>query len=132
MNWLWTIAGIIMLMTGLIHSILGEKRIFNNLKTENLKTHYSGEVTKITLRWFWHFSSIMIASIGSIAFLMGCTEEFIPSEPFLAKILAGVTYGLVVLLVVVNLRDPSNLKYYPQGVVLLVIAFLIWIGLVYT
>lgn len=128
MNWYWLIAGGIILFTGFIHAILGEKWIFSKLHTDNLNTHYTGEVTKNTLRWFWHFGSFMIFGVGSLALTMALSDNIIPAEQFIGKLLAGIYFGLIALLILCNISDLRNLKEYPQGLIIFGVGVLLWLG----
>ena len=128
MNWYWIVAGCIILFTGFVHAILGEKWLFSKLKPENLDTHYSGKVTKVTLRWFWHFGSFIIFGVGSLALTMALSEKIIPAEPFIGKLLAGIYFGLTALLLLFNLHDLKSLKEYPQGLIIFAVGVLLWLG----
>lgn len=128
MNWYFLIAGFFVIITGFVHAILGEKWIFDQLKPESLRTHYSGDVTKITLRWFWHVGSFLVFFVGAIALVMGATEGVIPAEHFIGKLLAIIYLGINGLLILVNLRDLSKLKEYPQLIIMILIMVLLYLG----
>ncbi|MEM7040709.1 MAG: hypothetical protein AAF570_27355 [Bacteroidota bacterium] len=128
MNWLYIIAGIFLCITGFVHLILGEKWLFSKLRVENLETHYSGEVTKTTLRWFWHFGSFMVLLVATTALLMGLTDGLIPAEDFMGKFLAIIYLGLNSLLIALHLPNPSNLKEYPQLIIMVGIMVLLFLG----
>ncbi|MEM7369130.1 MAG: hypothetical protein AAF587_11065 [Bacteroidota bacterium] len=128
MNWYYLIAGFFVIITGFVHMILGEKWLFSFLKAESLDTHYSGEVTKTTLRWFWHFGSFMVFFVGVLALVMGYSDTLIPAENFIGKLLAIIYLGLNVLLIVLNASQPKNLKEYPQLIIMVVIMVLLFLG----
>lgn len=128
MNWYYLIAGIFVVITGFVHAVLGEKWIFSKLKPENLNTHYSGDVTKITLRWFWHVGSFIVFFVGVLALVMALTDGLIPSEPFIGKLLATIYLGINSLLILVNLKTPKSLREYPQLLIMLLIMVLLYLG----
>lgn len=128
MNWYYLIAGVFVIITGFVHMILGEKWIFSRLKPENLETHYSGEVTKTTLRWFWHVGSFIVFFVGILALTMALTNGTISNEAFTGKLLATIYLGINGLLILLNLPNLKNLKEYPQLLIMLVIMVLLYMG----
>lgn len=128
MNWYWIIAGFMITFSGFIHMILGDKWIFNQLNANHMETHYTGEITKITVRWFWHIGSFLIFLMAAIVLSMGFTDGFIPEESFIARLLAVIYAGFIGVLVVVNLQNLSNLKEFPQGVLFIMFIALLLLG----
>ena len=128
MNWYYLIAGVFVVITGFVHMILGEKWIFSKLKSENLETHYPGEVTKTTLRWFWHVGSFVVFFVGTLALLMAFTEGLIPAEGFVGKLLAIIYLGINGLLLLLMIPDPKKLRDYPQLIIMIVIMVLLYLG----
>lgn len=127
MNWIWLIASIIILFSGFIHMILGDRWIFNQLSADMMETHYSGEITKITLRWFWHIGSFLIFLMATVTFLMATTDEIIPSERFIAHAIATVYAGFTAVLIIVNRKQLTNLREFPQAILFIVfILLLLW------
>lgn len=128
MNGYWIAAGFMIAFSGFIHMILGDRWIFNRLNASNMETHYTGEITKITVRWFWHIGSFLIFLMAAIVLSMGFTDGFIPEESFIARLLAVIYAGFIGVLVLVNLKDLSNLKAFPQGILFIVFIVLLLLG----
>ena len=128
MNTYYLIAGILLAVTGTVHMVLGELWIFRKLKAENLETHYTGDVTKTTLRWFWHVGSFIVYFVGTLAFLMALTDDIVPAEGFVGILCAIIYLGINSLLVVVNMRNPLDLRHYPQLIVMIGIMVLLYLG----
>ena len=128
MNWYYIIAAIFLFITGLVHMYLGEKWLFEKLNSENLETHYTGGVTKTTLRWFWHFGSFMVFWVGVLALIMGVTDDMITDENQVGKLLASIYLGLNSLLIFLHIKQPTKLKEYPQLIIMIVIMILLYLG----
>lgn len=128
MNWYWIIAGFMIAFSGFIHMILGDKWVFNRLKADKMETHYTGEITKITVRWFWHIGSFLIFLMAAIVLSMGFSDGFIPAESFIARLIAVIYAGFIGVLVIVNLKNLGNLKEFPQGVLFIVFIALLLLG----
>lgn len=128
MNWFWIIAGFFIVFSGFIHMILGEKWIFNQLNAENMVTHYTGEITKITVRWFWHVGSFLIFLNASIVLTMGFTDGFIPEENFVAKLVAIIYAGFIGTLIIVNRKNLGNLRQFPQAILFIIFIALLLLG----
>lgn len=128
MNWYYLIAGGFVILTGFVHAILGEKWIFSKLNPAMLNTHYSGDVTKTTLRWFWHVGSFIVFFVGGLALTMGISDGLIPAESFIGKLLAFIYLGINSLLIVLHISQPKKLKEYPQIIIMMVIMVLLYLG----
>ncbi len=128
MNWYYLIAGIFVIITGFVHMILGEKWIFSKLDPAHLQTHYSGEVTKTTLRWFWHVGSFIVFFVGAISLIMGTTTGIIPNENLVGTLLSIIYLGINSILILLHLSKPKMLKAYPQLIIMLVIMVLLYLG----
>ncbi len=128
MNWYWIIAGVLITVSGFIHMILGDRWIFNQLNTEMMSTHYSGEITKITVRWFWHLGIFLIFLMAILVLGMGLTDGFIPAEPFIAQLFSVIYLGFIGTLIVVNSKNLGNLKEFPQAVLFIIFTVLLLLG----
>ena len=128
MNWYFIIAGSFTILTGFVHMILGELWIFSKLKPENLETHYSGEITKTTLRWFWHVGSFIVFLVGTMSLLMGFTDRIITDEHQMGELLSLIYLGINGLLIGLHITNPKKLKAYPQILIMLVIMVLLFLG----
>ena len=128
MNWYWVIGGILITFSGFIHMIFGDRWIFNQLDEETMATHYSGEITKITLRWFWHLGSFLIFFMAVVVLLMGLTDGVVPAESFIAQLLAIIYAGFIGTLVIVNLKNLGNLKEFPQAILFVIFIALLLLG----
>ncbi|MEM7032590.1 MAG: hypothetical protein AAF629_23760 [Chloroflexota bacterium] len=128
MNWYWIIAGFLITFSGFVHMILGDKWIFNQLDAVPMETHYSGEITKITLRWFWHVGSFVIFFMAVLVLTMGLTDGLIPVEVFIARLLIVIYLGFIGTLVAVNIKKIGNLKAFPQLPLFVVFIMLLFLG----
>lgn len=128
MNWFFVIAGFMIAFSGFIHMILGDKWIFNRLDGEAMATHYTGEITKITLRWFWHLGSFLIFLMAAVALVMGFTEGVVPAEAFVARLLAVIYVGFLGVLVAVNVKNLGSLKEFPQAILFVIFIVLLVLG----
>lgn len=108
--------------------ILGEKWIFSKLKTKHLETHYSGDITKTTLRWFWHVGSFIVFFVGILSLSMGLSDQVIPNESFVGKLLALIYLGINGILIGLHITTPKKIKSYPQLIIMLVIMILLYFG----
>lgn len=130
MNTIWIVAGFLITFSGFIHAILGDRWIFNQLKAENMRTHYTGEITKITVRWFWHIGSFLIFFMAAVVLAMGFSDTIIPveSESLVAQLLAIIYAGFIGVLVVVNRKNLANLREFPQAILFVIFIALLLIG----
>lgn len=128
MNTYYLIAGILLVVTGCVHLVLGELWLFRRLRPENLETHYPGSITKTTLRWFWHFGSFMVFFVATLALLMALTDDVVPAESFVGLLLTIIYLGLNGLLLLLNLPHLRQLTAYPQLLVMLGIMVLLYLG----
>lgn len=128
MNWFFVIAGFMIAFSGFIHMILGDRWIFNRLDPADMETHYTGEITKITLRWFWHLGSFLIFVVAIVTLIMGFTEGVVPSEAFVARLFAVIYGGFIGTLLVVNSKNLGNLRAFPQAGLFIIFIILLLLG----
>ena len=128
MNGFWLAAGLLITVSGFIHMILGDRWIFNQLDEAGLETHYSPEITKITLRWFWHVGSFMIFFNAVLVLLMALTEGTIPAENFIATLVIIIYAGFISVLLLVNVENLRNLMQFPQLPLFMVFIVLLYLG----
>lgn len=127
MNIFWLIAGIFILISGLVHGTLGELWLFASLTDDRLESHYTGEVTRIILRWFWHFGTFMIVAVAALTLTMALTNGIIPAETFVARLIAGMYGGLLLILALFTLPKPHTLKEFPQALLMVFfVVMLLW------
>ena len=54
MNTYWLIAGILMVIGGLMHTITGEKKVIRKLIAEKEKGNFPDNESFNLIRWFWY------------------------------------------------------------------------------
>ena len=129
MNGFWIAAAVFITISGFIHMILGDRWIFNRLDQTNLETHYSGEITHITMRWFWHVGSFMIFFNAVVVLLMGFSDTIVPAENFVAWLIIVIYLGFIGTLLAVNIKKLGNLSQFPQAILFLVFIGLLFLGM---
>lgn len=77
MNMYFAFASALTVLIGLVHSILGEKFIINPLqRLGNLpKIFGSDQLTKHTLRFAWHLTTVAWFGLASLMFLLSLRHE---------------------------------------------------------
>lgn len=87
-----TIAAIIMILTGLAHSYLGERFILIRLfKRDNLpKLLGTEDFTKNTLRFAWHITSITWFGIAAVLLSEGGYTSFFLNMVVIVSLLSGL------------------------------------------
>ncbi|MEJ2582662.1 MAG: hypothetical protein P8127_13650 [Acidobacteriota bacterium] len=123
MNVLWLIGGLLSVLIGLAHSILGEKLVLRPLiKRDNLPVLLGRpDFMRQTLRFTWHLTTVFLASIGVIVMALSSAESGTQSA-WLMRIFA-ITFAACSLLSLVGARA-RHFSWW----VFLTIAVLLWFG----
>lgn len=131
MNWGYTIAGVIAVLTCAAHLGAGEY-VLNKMPTERFVVlpKEDPNITKQTFRFVWHTLTIDFLVWGVVLLLLGATDWIDPATQvarLAAVCFAG--YALVIaVLPVLTLRRLDTLLRAPQWMLGVAIALLAWGG----
>ena len=75
MSWLWASAGM-MLLTALVHSVLGEKRLITPLLAKD-KTVLTQPLARKVIRFAWHFTSLLMVLNAAAVIWPGTPRELV-------------------------------------------------------
>lgn len=129
MNWYWTIAGVLMIVGGLMHTVIGEMQVISHLGRNKPETGFSGDQTFNLIRWFWYLGSFISFWVGAVALVIGATDGVMPEEQFLGKLLASLMFGFsVITFGIVAALNPKELAKLGQVVILMLVTVLLWVG----
>lgn len=129
MNLYWIISGILMILGGAAHTIVGEKNVISHLANNKPETGFTPDHTFNLIRWFWYMGSFVSFWVGAIALIIGLTDGVIPSEPFIGKLLASFMVGFsIITFGIVAILNPKELNKLSQVGALIVVTILLWVG----
>ena len=129
MNWYWIIAGIFMIIGGLMHTVIGEKNVIQKLKAEKSKGHFPDDTSFNLIRWFWYMGSFFSFWVGAIALIIGLTDHILEDEATIARLLSSFMLGFsVITFGIVAILNPKDLKGLAQVTILWVVTALLWLG----
>ncbi|MEM7032589.1 MAG: hypothetical protein AAF629_23755 [Chloroflexota bacterium] len=129
MNWYWTISGVLMIVGGLMHTIVGERNVISYLAKNKPVTGFSADQTFNLLRWFWYLGSFVSFWVGTVALIIGASDGVIPEEAFIGKLLASLMFGFsVITFGIVAILNPKQLEKLSQVVILIIVTVLLWLG----
>jgi hypothetical protein len=114
-------AGVLAVVLSLAHSVLGERYILRRLfRREDLPKLFGGvELTKQTLRFAWHITSVAWCGLGGVLFFLDGEPQ--PSAG-VAEVVA-TTFGISGVVAFFGSRGR-----HPSWIVFLLIAVLSWWG----
>jgi hypothetical protein len=117
------IGGLLSVLIGLAHSVLGEKLVLRPLFDGGEVPKLLGRVAfmKQTLRFTWHLTTVLLASIGVIVMVLSSASPT-PLSVWIMQVFA-ITFGVCSLLSLIGARG----KHFSWWVFLL-IAVLLWFG----
>lgn len=117
------IAGLLSVMIGLAHSVLGERLLLGPLFRHGdlPKLLGSGSFARRTLRFTWHLTTVLLAAIGAIVMALS-TASLDPQAMWILRVLA-VTFAACSLVSLIGARA----KHFSWWV-FLIIAALLWLG----
>jgi hypothetical protein len=115
--------GVLSILIGMAHSILGEKLVLGPLFRRGSVPKLLGSTTFAhrTLRFTWHLTTVLLAGIGAVAVVLSYTE-LDPQAVWFLRIFAAI-FGASSLLSLIGARG----RHFSWWVFLL-IAVLLWIG----
>lgn len=129
MNIYWIISGLLMVAGGLMHTVVGEKSVIAHLAKNKPVTGFSAEHTFNLIRWFWYLGSFISFWVGGVALLIGFTDDIVPAEPFIGKLLATLMFGFSILTFgIVAALNPKELSKLSQVIILVIVTLLLWVG----
>ncbi|WP_293796756.1 hypothetical protein [uncultured Bosea sp.] len=119
-------AGVVMALTALVHSVVGEILIFRQLRNGGIVPTQGGPLLRerhVRILWAsWHLVSILGLAFAAILIAMAQTPgEPLPNTWLLKVTIAGTLAGSVLVLFATRGRHPGWLS-------LLVAAILAWLG----
>ncbi len=128
MNAYLLLAGIIALLGGLAHTILGHQWTVKPMQAEHLaSSQNSGEQNVRYLTWFWHIGSAFLLSSAAILLIEGSgVHRFAEDVLWYVSFLWLCTTALFI---VIAGREPSQVKGMIPGWVGIPVNILILIGL---
>ena len=129
MNWYWLIAGILMIIGGIMHTVIGERNVIRKLKEQKDQGGFPTDEAFNLIRWFWYLGSFISFWIGVLAILIGYTDGILEAEQTIGKLLASIMFGFAILTFgIVALLNPKDLQKLGQVVILILVMVLLWIG----
>lgn len=131
MNWYWLSAGVLVLVTSLIH-IWGGEFTLQRIPTAAFPTIPNGDssIAKQEVRFGWHIGSVDFLVSGTVLVLLATTNWIEPVN-VVARLIAVyfVGYGIVIAaLPVMALHRLEPLLRSPQWLFAFVVASLAWWG----
>ncbi|MDX2435734.1 MAG: hypothetical protein QNL88_01680 [Acidobacteriota bacterium] len=123
MNFSLFAAGVLSVLIGVIHSVLGEKLVLGPLfrRSELPKLLGSTIFARRTLRFTWHLTTVLLVAIGAVAVVLSLTV-LEPQSVWILRLFA-VTFAACSLLSLVGARGRHFSWWF-----FLLIATLLWIG----
>ena len=129
MNAYWILSGIFMIIGGLMHTIIGEKKVIAQLKQQKDKGGFPDNEAFNLIRWFWYLGSFISFWIGAVALVIGLTDGVLENEQTIGKLLSSIMFGFSVLTFgIVALLNPKDLKKLSQVFMLIFVMVLLWMG----
>ena len=129
MNWFWIISGILMIIGGGMHTIIGERNVISHLAQDKPQTGFSPDQTFNLIRWFWYLGSFISFWIGAVALMIGASDGWFQDEAAIGKLLASCMVGFSVLTFgMVAILNPKDLQKLAQVVILLLVTVLLYLG----
>ena len=128
MNWFWIISGILMIVGGGMHTIIGERNVISHLAQDKPQTGFSPDQTFNLIRWFWYLGSFISFWVGGVALIIGFTD-WLPAETTIGWLLASIMFGFSILsFAPVAWLNPKEILKLSQVVILIVVTVLLGIG----
>ena len=124
MNFLILIAGLLSILSFLMHIIAGEKTNITQLLKTDIQLSQ-----KIEFRSIWYTLGIDLAITGFLLLYIGFQSSLIGYELLILSIyLRFILYGIAVLFTILIIEKRYLFKV-PQWLLLLVIGIIVWIGI---
>ena len=129
MNEYWIVAGVFMIIGGLMHTIIGEKKVIAELKRQKEGGDFPDDEAFNLIRWFWYLGSFVSFWIGGVSLIIGLTNGVLENEEIIAKLLASLMFGFSILTFgIVVLLNPKDLLKLSQVLILIFVMLLLWFG----
>jgi len=129
MNEYWIVAGVFMIIGGLMHTIMGEKKVMAELKRLKEEGDFPDDEAFNLIRWFWYLGSFVSFWIGGISLIIGLTNGVLENEETIAKLLSSLMFGFSILTFgIVVLLNPKDLLKLSQVLILIFVMVLLWFG----
>ena len=118
-----------MIIGGMMHTIIGERNVIQKLKTEKEKGNFPDDASFNLIMWFWYMGSFFSFWVGTIALIIGYTDNVLENENTIAELLSYFMFGFSILTFgIVALLNPRELKKLGQVSILILVMVLLWIG----
>lgn len=128
MNFYWTISGVLMVLGGFLHTVIGEKNVISYLAKDKPSGGYSPDHTFNLIRWFWYMGSFISFWVGGVALLIGLTD-LLSSENEIGYLLASLMFGFLILTFgIVAILNPKEIGKLSQVVLLILVTILLIVG----
>jgi hypothetical protein len=123
MNLLLLVGGLLAVLVGIVHSVLGEKLLLGPLfqRGELPKLLGSATFARRTLRFAWHLTTVLLLGIGSTVVALS-QSQLDPQAAWILRVFA-ITFAICSLLSVIGARA-RHFSWW----VFLIIAVLLWLG----
>ncbi len=129
MNEYWIVAGVFMIIGGLMHTIIGEKKVIAELKRQKEMGDFPDDEAFNLIRWFWYLGSFVSFWIGGVSLIIGLTNGVLENEEIIAKLLASLMFGFSILTFgIVAILNPKDLIKLSQVLILIFVMVLLWVG----
>ncbi len=129
MNTYWIISGVLMIVGGLMHTVIGEKNVISYLAKNKPETGFPPDQAFNLIRWFWYLGSYVSFWVGGVALVMGLTDSVVPEEAFVGKLLASLMLGFSVITIgIVAALNPKQLTKLSQVLILILVTVLLYMG----
>lgn len=128
MNIYWSIAGVLMIIGGVMHTVVGEKNVIGHLAQDKPSGGYSPDHTFNLLRWFWYLGSFISFWVGGVGLLIGLTD-LLSAEHEIGYLLASIMFGFSILTFgAVAILNPKELGKLSQVGLLVLVMILFLLG----
>lgn len=127
MNYYFLAAGLLTMLIGIIHSIVGEVKLISPIQHLEKLPPLQGSVlqTKRTLRFAWHVTSVLGMGIGAVL-VFYATEPSLPPPERFVLIIIDITLSLSFIVSLIGSRGK-----HPAWVGLLIASGLLTYGYFY-
>lgn len=124
MNYYLLVSGILMVVMGIVHSIVGEKKIIGPIQHAEELPKVRGSIrgTKQTLRFAWHVTSVLGWGAGVILFYYATLTAFAADQIFVLKTLS-VTFFICFLVSLIGSRAK-----HPSWIIFIIVSILTWLS----
>ena len=124
MNYYLLVSGILTILMGVAHSVMGELLIIHPLQKNDTLPAVRGSVrhTKRTLRFTWHITSVFGFGVAAVLFRLSTIQSFQADHIFIIRAIA-VTFFISFLVSLIGARGK-----HASWLVFLITAVLTWLS----